>query len=69
MGKRPYYSINVMLDSIHEKFNNKTIFLRKIIDNTNPIITFFILRPWGIQTNRGFIKMNLEESSFTTFCL
>ena len=57
-----------MLDSIHEKFFNRPDFFPKLIDTSNPIITFLYLdlNEFGL-TEDLYIKMNSRGKPLTTF--
>jgi len=57
-----------MLDSIHEKFSKRPDFFDRIIDKSNPIITFLYLdlKEFGL-TEDLYIKMNSRGKPLTTF--
>lgn len=61
-------SMLIMMDSIHEKFNNKQYFYERLTNNINPIITFLYLDLGEFKlTEDLYIKMNSRGKPLTTF--
>ncbi len=61
-------SMLTMLDAIHLKFKNKSSFYNRLIDGSNPIITFLYLDlgEYGL-TEDLYIKMNSRGKPLTAF--
>lgn len=57
-----------MLDDIHKKFNGKSVFFERLLDENNPIITFLFLNLKDFSlTDDLYIKMNSRGKPLSDF--